>query len=345
MRPLPSFHLVHPAVKAARVAVAAGTIAALVVLGACSDTASKTLSTTATPRGSSTSSGGFTNATRVTLCVNGPAGNYQFTNTGFIKGDPVASVTTINQPVGTPYLVASGGNPLTLAGCQTVIQRTVPKPSPGDPNYSDPWSNVTITSTGPVGGTAYASTDCINDDGVVPAQPHPCGTTSNPTTAFANFEHGTVVTFNFASTGEVIPMFVIGDLVPWTISAAPIRGAKPKGNNTVNFWGSQWWKNNPMSDFHSNGWPSFKGYASSVDLTPGPGAPCGTWISRVGNSPPPPKTIPDLVGIIVTNNVVKIGPDEGGAIQRIIVVRSDGGYGPNPGHDGNGPVVSIQCGA
>ena len=30
-------------------------------------------------------------------------------------------------------------------------------------------------------------------------------------------------------------------------------------------------------------------------------------------------------------------------IKQIVIVHQDGGYGPNPGHRGNGPVTSVFC--
>jgi len=123
-----------------------------------------------------------------------------------------------------------------------------------------------------------------------------------------------------------VPLFVIGDVEAHGI------------NTNVNFWGAQWWKNNSMSGFVDKGVASFKGYATTADNVCG-----GSWISRVGNSPPPPATIPRFINIIVTSTVVKSGPDIGGTIVQILTVDQDGGYGPNPGHDGNGKVVSIAC--
>ncbi len=123
------------------------------------------------------------------------------------------------------------------------------------------------------------------------------------------------------------PMFVIGD--------AELHRA---GLDTVNFWGSQWWKNNVMSGAVSNGVASFKGYASDSDSFCG-----GMWETRPGNSSNPPDTIPDDVLIIVTDTVNKDGPDITGDIKQILVVHSDGGYGPNPGHRGNGLVTAVLC--
>jgi len=122
------------------------------------------------------------------------------------------------------------------------------------------------------------------------------------------------------------PLFVIGDVEPHAV------------NDVVNFWGAQWWKNNDMSGFVSPGVASFKGYADEADTVCG-----GKWSTRPGNSSNPPDVIPNDVMVIVTDTVDKKGPDIGGNIKQIIIVHSDGGYGPNPGHRGNGPVKRVLC--
>ncbi len=126
----------------------------------------------------------------------------------------------------------------------------------------------------------------------------------------------------------LLPVFVIGDVEPHAVG------------NRVNFWGAQWWKNNIMSGLTSPGSSraSFKGFATSAELLCG-----GVWKSRPGNSPPPPATIPANIAVVVTSTVIKDGPNLSGDIKQIVVVSQDGGYGPNPGHDGNGRVTSIVC--
>jgi hypothetical protein len=129
-----------------------------------------------------------------------------------------------------------------------------------------------------------------------------------------------------AQVGQPLPLFVIGDVEPHA------------AGNVVNFWGAQWHKNNFMSGFVSNGVASFKGYASNAQDFCG-----GTWQSRPGNSSNPPATIPAEVAVIVTDTVLKNGPNISGTIKQIVIVRHDGKYGPNPGHRGSGPVVRIHC--
>ncbi len=338
--------------SAARAGLAAGAIAALVVLGACAENGSSITAPTR-QREATITTDYYGSGKHVDLCVDAssPPGNYIFYNShendglalpGYGVEWPVGSGiwsdqgdggddnnTVFNAPSGSPttntYVVAAGT-------CVRLIERTQPDADFAAGTHAlDGWSAVTTTYVSNNAGAVHTNTNCVNDLGVIPAQPDPCGATTTTVRAFANWNHGTDITFFFTPPEEVIPLFVIGDIEPHAI------------NDVVNFWGAQWWKNNPMSQFHNNGWLSFKGFASSVDLTPSNGNPCGTWTSRVGNSPPPPQTIPEFVGIIVTNNVIKSGPDLTGGIQQIIIVHSDGGYGPNPGHDGNGPVTSISC--
>jgi hypothetical protein len=126
----------------------------------------------------------------------------------------------------------------------------------------------------------------------------------------------------------VLPVFVIGDVEPHAVG------------NVVNFWGAQWWKNNVMSGLTSPGasMASFKGFATRAELQ------CGSfWKSLPGNSPPPPATIAKDIAVVVTSTIIKNGPNLSGDIKEIVIVHQDGGYGPNPGHAGNGRVSSVVC--
>lgn len=278
--------------------------------------------------------GGPVNLAQCVLTVERTSGDLLFPSPQVTDSWAGATITNTATPAGAIY----GGTDCVLDIGVLFPQRTI-SPIPGA------WSAAGVYAVGDLvttnaGAKVWRALVANGPSATPPAEgatwtnaavSGDCGPGFNPTRAFANFEHGTIVTFNFTSQSGVIPLFVIGDLTDHDIG------------DVVNFWGSQWWKNNPMSLFSTKGWESFKGFASAVDLTPAAGAPCGTWTSRVGNSPPPPDVIPDLVGIIVTDNVFKIGPGEGGNIKEIIIVDSDGNYGPAPGHLGGGEVVSIQC--
>ncbi len=129
---------------------------------------------------------------------------------------------------------------------------------------------------------------------------------------------------------EVVPVavsgFVIGDVQPHAVG------------DPAYFWGAQWWKNNSMSGFVSNGVAAFKGYANERDNFCG-----GTWTSRPGNSSNPPDRIPQNVLVIVTNTVNKVGSAISGNIVKLVLVNQDGTYAPNPGHSGEGPITQIVC--
>ncbi len=158
------------------------------------------------------------------------------------------------------------------------------------------------------------------------------------------------------SVEEPLPLFVVGDC-EWDQSKPTKKWVMDDDQNdlrevgdTVNFWGAQWWKNNCMSDFISNGYPAFKGFATNalVDLTESQGN-CGQWQARPGNSGHPPATIADEILIIVTDNVIKDGPNISGNIKQIVKVNRkvpDVGdnYAGNPGHRGWGTITQLVCG-
>jgi hypothetical protein len=106
---------------------------------------------------------------------------------------------------------------------------------------------------------------------------------------------------------------------------------------TVYFWGSLWSQNNPMSGGSAPN--SFKGFENGNDLPT-----CGgTWTSQPGNSSNPPATIPPYMGVIVSSSIHQDGSVISGDIKKIIIVKTNPGYGPSPGHPGTGQVVAIFC--
>jgi hypothetical protein len=127
--------------------------------------------------------------------------------------------------------------------------------------------------------------------------------------------------FQFPQSGA----FVIGD------------GVNLANGATVYFWGSQWRQNNPMTG--GSGPSAFKGFENgSPEPTCG-----GTWTSRPGNSSNPPATIPQYMAVIVSSSVDKNRSIITGNIKRIVVVQTNPGYGPSPGHSGTGQIVAILC--
>jgi len=109
--------------------------------------------------------------------------------------------------------------------------------------------------------------------------------------------------------------------------------------NAVTFWGSQWTAANALSGGAAPA--SFEGFADGS--VPAPPTCGGTWISRTGNSSSPPSTVPGTMAVIVSSSIQKQGSTIYGDIRQIVLVQTDNGYAPNPGHDGTGRVVGVVC--
>jgi hypothetical protein len=154
-----------------------------------------------------------------------------------------------------------------------------------------------------------------------------CSESTAPATARTSALRTTASRDESLPASAPVAVFVIGDAEANDIGA------------TVNFWGAQWWKHNQMSGVVSAGRPAFKGYAVTSDNVCG-----GTWQSLPGNSSNPPDSLGTDVLVIVTSTVIRNGAAISGDITKMVMVHQDGGYGPNPGHDGNGVVTTVVCG-
>ncbi len=119
--------------------------------------------------------------------------------------------------------------------------------------------------------------------------------------------------------------FVIGDL-------------NSSVGTAVTFWGAQWWKLNSLSGGTAPA--AFKGF-EDMPATPA----CGqNWTTDPGNSTPPPAgPLPPYMVIIVSSLITKSGSTIAGDTPHLVVVKTDPGYGPNPGHAGTGTVVATIC--
>jgi hypothetical protein len=144
------------------------------------------------------------------------------------------------------------------------------------------------------------------------------------------------------------------DSDPVIVFAFPSRGAFVLGDNTVttatptttlNWWGDSWSQTNTLSGGITP--PSFKGFASPVTSLPtqSPANVCGTTFKTTpGNSPPPTASVPSYMGVLVASSVSKSGSTISGSWNKIVVVRTDTGYAPSPGHPGTGTIVATFCG-
>lgn len=106
----------------------------------------------------------------------------------------------------------------------------------------------------------------------------------------------------------------------------------------VTFWGAQWRKLNSLSGGSA---PSaFKGFATTPATVT-----CGTsWSTAPGNSPPPPAgPLPSFMAVIVSSSISKSGSTISGDTFHLVIVQTNPGYAPNPGHAGTGTVVAQIC--
>jgi len=127
--------------------------------------------------------------------------------------------------------------------------------------------------------------------------------------------------YGFSSGGN----FVIGDQNSAT-------------GTSVTFWGAQWWKLNSLSGGTAPA--AFKGFEDTPAAVR-----CGVnWSADPGNSTPPPTgPLPPYMAVIVSSSVGKAGPRISGDTVHMVVVKTDPGYAPNPGHAGTGTVVAQIC--
>ena len=74
------------------------------------------------------------------------------------------------------------------------------------------------------------------------------------------------------------------------------------------------------------------------------GAGCGSsWTSRPGDSADPPASLPAYMAVIIAGSVSKSASAVSGNTVSIVIVRTDSGYAPDPGHPGTGTVVGVVC--
>lgn len=119
-----------------------------------------------------------------------------------------------------------------------------------------------------------------------------------------------------------------------------------KLGDRVNFWGAQWESQVLQGDFKANS--SFKGFADPIEQIHvcQPAATSHTltptcWVSKGGQSWPPPVSVPSYIEVIVSTVIDKQGNDIYGNIAAAAVVKVEPGYGPVPGKPGFGTIVAV----
>jgi hypothetical protein len=137
-----------------------------------------------------------------------------------------------------------------------------------------------------------------------------------------------------------------------TVFAFPSRGAFTLGDQTVasasagtklTWWADTWSGANSLSGGPA---PSaFKGFAGNISLpTSTPPSQCGSnWTTSGGDSPPPTGSVPSYMGVVVTRGVNRAGSTISGNAVKIVVVKTEPGYAPDPGDHGTGTIVATYC--
>src|SRR5262249_16389667 len=67
------------------------------------------------------------------------------------------------------------------------------------------------------------------------------------------------------------------------------------------------------------------------------------WQSDPGNSSGPPESVPADITLIVSSSITKSGPIISGDVPEMVIIHTDPGYSPNPGHEGTGTVTAVVC--
>jgi hypothetical protein len=191
-----------------------------------------------------------------------------------------------------------------------------------------PIAGRTVSITLGTGGSAQTCTGATDATGTASCTilvNQPLG----PNTVAANFAGDSFYLPSTVSEPVILFAFLAqGSMIVGNLNAGP--------GTAVEFWGAQWAGNNSLS-----GGPApdaFKGFASTAPQSCG-----GGWSTSPGNSPGPPAGVPSYMGVIASSAVAQSGSSITGNVPAIIVVKTNPGYGPSPGHGGTGTVVAVFC--
>ena len=313
-----------------------GTGVTLAPAGSAGDTCTFSVNVTATTTGALVNTTG-----------NGISGGNLITST---TGNPGTATLNVTAAV-TPPTITKSFNPATVSVGQTsTLTFTIANPGTNPLTgigFTDTFpANLFVQSpnglTGSCGGgtiTAAAGTGTVSLSGATLAANSSC-TFSVSVMAIQGTSSGRVytnttsnVTSNEAGAGNA----ATAQLTVTIFSAQCVIG---DGNaipgDTVTFWGAQWAKDNTLSGGAAP--DSFKGFTDNVPASCG-----GHWTSRPGNSSHPPDTVPQFMAVIASSTITKSGSTVTGDVPKIVIVRTNPGYGASPGHAGTGTVVAVVC--
>jgi hypothetical protein len=275
------------------------------------------------------------------ITPNEPAGSY--TLTGSYGGNPSTAT-------GPALLPSNGSNTFVVTKAPTTVTNTSPTivvdgmpvtltGTVSTSGGSGP-GGLPVTLTLGSGSTAQSCTGIASATGAVSCtitNPNQVAGTVPVTETFGGNSYyqssstsATETTASLPSTGD----FVVGNL-----TADGTATGSPNTGTAVDFWGSQYWKNNAFSGV-INAPASMKGY---IDNGPKLTCPTPNWTSDPGNSSHPPSTVPVNMVVIVGSTITQSGSTELGDVKHLVVVHTQPGYGPAPGHDGWGQIIATIC--
>ncbi len=167
------------------------------------------------------------------------------------------------------------------------------------------------------------------------------GATLGPKTVTATFTGDTYYEPSSASADVIV--FAFPTKGAFALGDRSVSAATP--TTSLTWWSDTWYTKNSLSGGVAPN--AFKGFAASVTSLPttSPANSCGTtFLTRKGNSPPPTSGVPGYMGVIVASRVVR---DKAGNVNgvwgKVVVVKTDPGYSPSPGHPGTGKIVATFC--
>jgi hypothetical protein len=197
-----------------------------------------------------------------------------------------------------------------------------------------------VTLTLGSGSTAQSCTGIASATGLVTCtitNPNQVAGTSIVTVTFGGNSYYQSSSASTSETTASLPG--TGDFVVGNLTADKTATGNPVTGTTVDFWGSQYWKNNAFSGV-VNAPASMKGY---IDSAPQLVCPTPNWTSDPGNSSHPPAVVPVNMVVIVGSTITQSGSTELGDVKHLVIVHTQSGYGPAPGHDGWGTITSNIC--
>ncbi|HEY8752080.1 MAG TPA: hypothetical protein VIM40_00315 [Arthrobacter sp.] len=276
-------------------------------------------------------------------------------------GSP-ATTGTVTGPTGGPFTI-NGSHTYTDEGSYSIKTAVTDKGG----STATPEGNATVADAA-LTGAGTNSTMAQNFNGAVATFADADTTTSSPAdfTATIDWGDGTATSagtvsggngsytvngsHSFAGTGFFTVKTHIADdggSIADTTSQVLIYGTVAGGNfvigdqntamaSTVTFWGAKWSQQNTLTSGPTPA--SFKGFENNPVTTLR-----GTnWTTDPGNSTPPPSgALPAYMAVVVSDTITQSGKSITGNDIHIVVVRTNNGYDPDPGHSGTGTIVGI----